>query len=80
MMMLFQYPLQVAIHKVNQIDAQHYTLETIAQNLTIHYEMLLEINHNCKRFMIIFSKNCSDFMPFKALEWQDDPAYDIERI
>ncbi len=80
MMMLFQYPIQMAIHKVNQIDAQHYTLETIAQNLTIHYEMLLEINHNCKRFMIIFPKNCSDFMTFKALEWQDDPAYDIDRI
>lgn len=80
MMMLFQYPIQMAIHKINQIDSQNYTLESIAQNLTIHYEMLLEINHNCKRLLIIFPKGCNNLMQFKDLEWMNDPAYDIERI
>lgn len=83
MMMLFQYPIHVAIHQINQLETKEYTLESLAVNLKSHYDMLSNILFNTKRLLKMFAKlsreNQFNIELANQIDWIDDNKYDFVR-
>lgn len=83
MMMLFQYPIHLAIHQINQLNTSKYTLESLAVNLKSHYDMLSNILFNTKRLLKLLAKiartNQFDIELVHKIDWIDDDQYEFVR-
>lgn len=83
MMMMFQYPIHVAIHNINQLETKEFTLESLAINLKSHYEMLSSIHFNTKRLLKMLSKisleNNYKIKSINRIDWLDDDKFDFVR-